>query len=122
MTEDYTIKEENGEALRLMGRAGMEYVSPDGISYFIDSEMLASGEYDFVIFPSSVKRYEDYEREQAPENIGYVEVFDDKAGVWKGCVEYKKRCDSNISTGEKGRIIERVKRLCAKAGIKIDIT
>ncbi|WP_314942977.1 hypothetical protein [Porphyromonas endodontalis] len=119
--EKYTIREENGEVLTLMRCGGIEYVTSAGVSYYIDSEMISSSEYDFVIYSSYIKLYQDYKRENALENIEYFEEFDDKTGVGKGYIKYKKRFDSHISREEKSYIINRVKRLCAKAGVKINV-
>ena len=51
----------------------------------------------------------------------YFEKFDDKTGIGKGYIRYKKRFDSHISRKEKDYILKRVKQMCTKAGIKICI-
>ena len=115
--EKYTIKGENKETLTLLRRGGIKYVTSTGISYYIDSEMVSSDEYDFVVYSSYIKLYEDYEKEKSLENIEYFEEFDDKTGT--GYIKYKKRFDSHISRKEKDYILKRVKQMCTKAGVKI---
>ena len=117
--EKYTIKGENKETLTLLRRGGIKYVTSTGIPYYIDSEMVSSDEYDFVIYSSYIKLYEDYEKEKSLENIEYFEEFDDKTGTGKGYIKYKKRFDSHISRKEKDYILKRVKQMCTKAGVKI---
>jgi hypothetical protein len=119
--EKYTIKGENKETLTLLRRGGIKYVTSTEISYYIDSEMVSSDEYDFVIYSSYIKLYEDYEKEKSLENIEYFEEFDDKTGTGKGYIKYKKRFDSHISRKEKDYILKRVKQMCTKAGVKICI-
>nr|WP_315125562.1 hypothetical protein [uncultured Porphyromonas sp.] len=117
--EKYTIKGENKETLTLLRRGGIKYVTSTGISYYIDSETVSSDEYDFVIYSSYIKLYEDYEKEKSLENIEFFEEFDDKTGTGKGYIKYKKRFDSHISRKEKDYILKRVKQMCTKAGVKI---
>lgn len=117
--EKYTVRGENGEFLALLRRGGIEYVTSTGISYYIDSEMVSSDECDFVIYSSYIKLYQDYKKEKSLDNIEYFEKFDDKTGIGKGYIRYKKRFDSHISRKEKDYILKRVKQMCTKAGIKI---
>ncbi len=119
--EKYTVRGENGEFLALLRRGGIEYVTSTGISYYIDSEMVSSDECDFVIYSSYIKLYQDYKKEKSLDNIEYFEKFDDKTGLGKGYIRYKKRFDSHISRKEKDYILKRVKQMCTKAGIKICI-
>ena len=103
--EKYTVRGENGEFLALLRRGGIEYVTSTGISYYIDSEMVSSDECDFVIYSSYIKLYQDYKKEKSLDNIEYFEKFDDKTGIGKGYIRYKKRFDSHISRKEKDYII-----------------
>lgn len=48
--EKYTIREENGEVLTLMRCGGIEYVTSAGVSYYIDSEMISSSEYETLLY------------------------------------------------------------------------
>ena len=120
--EKYTVRGENGEFLALLRRGGIEYVTSTGISYYIDSEMVSSDECDFVIYSSYIKLYQDYKKEKSLDNIEYFEKFDDKTGIGKVYIWYKKRFDSHISRKEKDYILKRVKQMCTKAGIKICIS
>ena len=120
--EKYTVRGENGEFLALLRRGGIEYVTSTGISYYIDSEMVSSDECDFVIYSSYIKLYQDYKKEKSLDNIEYFEKFDDKTGIGKEYIRYKKRFDSHISRKEKDYILKRVKQMCTKAGIKICIS
>lgn len=120
-SEKYTIKGDNGESLTIMRCGGMKYVTSTDISYYIDSEMVSSNECDFFVYSSYFKLYRDYEKEKAPENIEYFEQFDNKTGIGKGYIKYRKRFDSYISRKEKEYIIKRIKELCARAGIKIKV-
>ena len=116
--EKYTVKGENGEFLALLRRGGIEYVTSMGISYYIDSEMVSSDECDFVIYSSYIKLYQDYKKGKTLDNIEYFEKFDDKTGIGKGYIRYKKRFDSHISRKEKDYILKRVKKCVPKQASK----
>ena len=116
--EKYTVRGENGEFLALSRRGGIVYVTSTGISYYIDSEMVSSDGCDFVIYSSYIKLYQDYKKEKSLDNIEYFEKFDDKTGIGKGYIRYKKRFDSHISRKEKDYILKRVKKCVPKQASK----
>lgn len=48
------IKGTNGDYLKIAGRSGMEYTDESGLKYFIDSEMVASEDYDIAVYLDSI--------------------------------------------------------------------
>jgi hypothetical protein len=116
-----TIKNNVGDTLIIAGRSGMKFIDKNMKEYYINSEMVISDEYDFVIFSESIKYYDDYEKEIDTNNIEYYEEYDDKKGYRIGKIKYKNKFDSNISKREKQIILKKIIELSEQEHIKMEI-
>ncbi len=120
--EQFLIRDDkSGDHLIIYQGGGMKYVDFSKNEFYIDSEMVSSSEFDFAIYPSDIKYYQDYEKETAPDNIEYYEEFDEKTGMGKGYIRYKNKYSSNLSEEKKDFILNRIKELCLKKSIKVKL-
>jgi hypothetical protein len=83
--------------------------------------MIISNEYDFVVFPKSIKYYDDYNKENSPDNIELHEKFNDRTGVGEGKIIYRNKFDSDISEVEKEAVFKRILFLLKQGHIRMEI-
>ena len=74
----------NATKLKLTGRAGMIYSDKDRVLK-IDSEMLAQGEYDLVVYERSMKNWQ-------PPNDNQMITDEERARIKQDIERHLKRC------------------------------
>lgn len=118
----YHIKGNIGDSL-LLFKTGMKYISSNDKEYYIDSELLDSDNFDFVIYASDIFYYEDYERQSEAENVevDLFQKYNKERNEWIGYFKYKETYNSRITDHEKNIILNRIIELCRQENIKIDI-
>lgn len=99
----------------------IKYIDENKTEYFIDGEILVSDWCDLTIYANSLKYYDDYVKQYAPDNVEYHEEYDENAGTGRGYMKYKQNFESNIPEENKKIIINRIKELCIQEKIKVEI-
>lgn len=114
-------KEKNEYLKLLFFGGGFKYVCNES-QYYIDSQKLASEEYDFTIWVDHVEYYEEIETARKVDKFEIIENIDEKTREGKGYIKWKKKYQKKpVPQNEKKHVIKRVLELCKKNKIKLEI-